>query len=61
MMAEQADKAKGEGKYKGRVSTVRAKSDNIRRLAGEGLTRDAIAPQLIAGVASVYRCLREAR
>jgi DNA invertase Pin-like site-specific DNA recombinase len=54
-------KAKGEGKYRGRAPTARAKAADIRRLAGEGVTREAIAAQLKIGVASVYRCLREAR
>ena len=50
----------GEGKYKGRAPTARAKSADIHRLAAEGLTRDAIATQLKIGVASVYRVLRAA-
>lgn len=53
-------KAKGEGKYKGRAPTARAKTDEIKRLAAEGLTREAIAKQLAIGVASVYRALRTA-
>jgi DNA invertase Pin-like site-specific DNA recombinase len=50
-------KAKAEGKYKGRAPTARAKADDIRRLAADGVTRDAIAAQLGIGVASVYRVL----
>ena len=53
-------KAKGEGKYKGRAPTAMAKADDVRRLAAEGLTREAIASQLNIGVASVYRALRRA-
>src|SRR3984885_3996280 len=53
-------KAKGEGKYKGRAPTARAKTDDIRRLASEGATREAIAAELKIGVASVYRALRAA-
>jgi DNA invertase Pin-like site-specific DNA recombinase len=53
-------KAKGEGKYKGRKPTARAKTDDIRRLASEGATREAIAAELKIGVASVYRALRAA-
>jgi DNA invertase Pin-like site-specific DNA recombinase len=53
-------KAKGEGKYKGRAPTARAKGDEVRRLAAEGMTREAIASQLNIGVASVYRALRRA-
>jgi DNA invertase Pin-like site-specific DNA recombinase len=53
-------KAKGEGKYKGRKPTAGAKADEIRRLTGEGITREAVAKQLGIGVASVYRVLRQA-
>jgi DNA invertase Pin-like site-specific DNA recombinase len=53
-------KAKGEGRYKGRAPTARAKSADILRLASEGVTRDAIAAKLNIGVASVYRVLRQA-
>jgi DNA invertase Pin-like site-specific DNA recombinase len=51
-------KAKGEGRYKGRKPTARAKAADIRRLAAEGVIREAIAKQLGIGVASVYRVLR---
>jgi DNA invertase Pin-like site-specific DNA recombinase len=54
-------KAKGEGKYKGRAPTARAKSAEIIRLAGEGVTRESIAAQLGVGIASVYRVLAAAR
>ncbi len=53
-------KAKGEGKYKGRKPTARAKTDDVRRLAAEGVKREDIAKQLGIGVASVYRVLKEA-
>ena len=53
-------KAKGEGKYKGRAPTARAKAADVRRLAAEGKTREAIAELLDIGVASVYRILRAA-
>ena len=53
-------KAKGEGRYKGRAPTARAKSADVRRLAADGMTREAIAAQLNIGVASVYRVLRQA-
>jgi DNA invertase Pin-like site-specific DNA recombinase len=49
-------KAKGEGRYKGRAPTTRAKLADIHRLAAEGLTREGIAAQLKIGVASVYGC-----
>ena len=51
-------KAKGEGKYKGRAPTARAKAGEVRKLAAEGMTREAIATELGIGVASVYRALR---
>jgi DNA invertase Pin-like site-specific DNA recombinase len=50
-------KAKGEGKYKGRAPTARAKADGIRRLAAAGATRESIATQLGVSVRSVYRVL----
>ena len=53
-------KAKGEGKYKGRAPTARAKSGDTKRLAAEDMTREAIAAQLKIGVASVYRVLKAA-
>ena len=53
-------KAKGEGKYKGRKPTARAKAADVHRLVADGLTREAIATQLNIGVASVYRVLRAA-
>ena len=54
-------KAKGEGKYKGRKPTARAKADDVVRLAGNGLSREQIAKELGIGVASVYRVLASAR
>jgi DNA invertase Pin-like site-specific DNA recombinase len=57
---EGIQKAKTEGKYRGRAPTARAKAEDIRQLAGEGATREAIAAQLNIGVASVYRVLRAA-
>ena len=53
-------KAKGEGKYKGRKPTARAKAGDVLRLAAEGKTREAIAAELGIGVASVYRALAAA-
>jgi DNA invertase Pin-like site-specific DNA recombinase len=54
-------KAKGEGRYKGRAPTARAKAAEIVKLASEGWTREKIAGELEVGVASVYRVLRERR
>src|SRR5579863_3040944 len=50
-------KAKGEGKYRGRAPTARAKAGDILRLAAIGKTRQAIAVELGVGIASVYRVL----
>jgi DNA invertase Pin-like site-specific DNA recombinase len=50
-------KARGEGKYKGRAPTARAKRADISRLAADGMTREAIAAQLGVSVRSVYRVL----
>jgi hypothetical protein len=55
---EGIQKAKGAGLYKGRKPTARAKSEDVRRLAADGMTREAIAAELNIGVASVYRALR---
>jgi DNA invertase Pin-like site-specific DNA recombinase len=54
-------KAKGEGRYKGRAPTARAKAGEIVKLAGEGMTKEKIAGTLGVGVASVYRVLRKGR
>jgi DNA invertase Pin-like site-specific DNA recombinase len=53
-------KAKGDGKYKGRAPTARAKSADIIALAKEGMTKEKIAKRVGVGVASVYRVLRVA-
>ena len=52
--------AKAKGSTKGRAPPARAKSADVRRLAAEGMTCEAIAAQLKIGVASVYRVLRAA-
>jgi hypothetical protein len=54
-------RAKAEGRYKGRQPTARNQSGQVLALAGEGLTRTAIAERLGIGVASVYRILAEAK
>jgi DNA invertase Pin-like site-specific DNA recombinase len=54
-------KAKDDGKYKGRAPTARAKSADILKLTGEGMSREAIATKLDIGVASVYRVLKDAK
>ena len=50
-------KAKGEGKYRGRKPTARAKADEARRLHAEGKTVSEVAKALGIGRASVYRAL----
>ncbi len=54
-------KAKGEGAYKGRKPSARAKADEIRALAATGLSMGAIAAQLGIGKGSVHRCLSAPR
>ncbi len=50
-------KAKAEGAYKGRKPTARAKADEIKALAAEGLSMAKIAAQLGIGVGSVHRVI----
>lgn len=52
-------KAKGEGKYKGRKPTARAKSDDVRRLRAEGLTAEQVADRLGISIRSVFRVKSE--
>ena len=56
---EGVQRAKREGKYKGRAPTARAKAAEIVKLAGEGVKREEIASRLGVGIASVYRVLAE--
>ena len=53
-------KAKADGKYRGRAPTARAKAAEMRKLVGEGMTREAVAQKLGVGVRSVYRALATA-
>lgn len=50
-------KAKAEGKYKGRKPTARAKADQVKALALQGVPKREIALQLGLGERSVYRVL----
>ncbi len=50
-------KAKGAGKYKGRKPTARARAEEIKALADQGLSMGAIAAQLGIGKGSVHRAL----
>jgi DNA invertase Pin-like site-specific DNA recombinase len=54
-------KAKGEGRYKGRAPTARAKAADVVRLAGRGMMREMIADNVGTSLASVYRILADAR
>ena len=58
---EGVQRAKREGKYKGRAPTARAKAHDIVKLAGEGMKREDIAKRLGVGASSVYRVLASAR
>jgi DNA invertase Pin-like site-specific DNA recombinase len=62
MLERQRDgiaKAKAEGKYKGRKATAVAKSDEIVKLASEGMKPLQIAKEVGVGKSSVYRILSE--
>lgn len=50
-------KAKAAGKYKGRKPTARAKADQVKALAAQGVGATEIARRLEIGRASVYRIL----
>lgn len=51
-------KAKAAGKYKGRKPIADSIRQEVVRLAGERMTKTAIADQLNIGEATVYRILR---
>lgn len=53
-------KAKGDGKYKGRKPTARAKSDEVKALTSQGVGAVAIAKQLGIERTSVWRILKAA-
>ena len=52
-------KAKGEGKYKGRAATARARADEVLTLRKAGKGASEIAEALGIGRASVYRMLKD--
>ena len=54
------EKAKAEGAYKGRKPTVRARSEEIKALADQGMSMGAIAAKLGIGKGSVHRALNPA-
>jgi DNA invertase Pin-like site-specific DNA recombinase len=51
-------KAKGEGKYKGRVPTAQRQVADIKKLTGEGLGPVEIAERLGISRTSVWRVLK---
>lgn len=51
-------KAKGEGKYKGRKPTARAKAEEVLSLSEAGLSMGKIADKLGIGKGSVHRILK---
>lgn len=53
-------KAKAEGGYKGRKPTVRARSEEIKALAEQGVSMGAIGAELGIGNGSVHRVLNPA-
>lgn len=58
---EGIQRAKQEGKYKGRKPTARSKSSEVMELINQGFTRTAIAKKLNMGIASVYRIIKTHR
>jgi len=50
-------KAKAEGKYKGRVPTARAKTDQVLEMKSRGIGATQIAKELGIGRASLHRIL----
>lgn len=56
---EGIERAKREGKYKGRAPTARRRLPEMRKLAGEGLSPPEIADRVNCSRASVYRLLKE--
>lgn len=53
------EKAKSQGKYRGRAPTARAKADDIRRLKAEGKAIPEIVQETGVSRASVYRALND--
>src|SRR5688572_11113559 len=53
-------KAKGEGKYKGRAPTARAKADQVRHLLADGMKPTEVAKQAGISRRSVYRIIEDA-
>ncbi len=58
---EGIEKARREGKYKGRKPTAKAKADEVLKLHREGMKPSQVAKELGIGRSSVYRILEEAQ
>ena len=56
---EGIQRAKLEGKYKGRAPTARRKSEEVLKFKGEGMGATEIAKTVGIGRASVYRILKD--
>jgi DNA invertase Pin-like site-specific DNA recombinase len=56
---EGIEKARREGKYKGRKPTAMARADEVRQLKVQGVGAAEIAKRLGIGRASVYRALAD--
>ena len=56
---EGIEKARREGKYKGRKPTARAQAERVRELNVQGVKRAQIAERLGIGRSSVYRILAD--
>lgn len=50
--------AKGNGKYKGRKPTARAKQEKVIKLLSEGLSKPQVAQELNISLSSVYRNIK---
>lgn len=57
---EGIEKARREGKYKGRKPTAQAKADIVRKLVAEGMKPSQVAKEVGIGRSSVYRILNAA-
>lgn len=55
---EGIQRAKGEGKYKGRQPTARKQAARVHELHSQGVRATEIAEQLKISRRSVYRCLQ---
>jgi len=51
--------AKSKGLYKGRKPTAREKSDEVKTLLDQGMTKQTVADKLGIGIASVYRISKD--